>query len=165
MRQCPEGTIVLATAACEKQRCPDGVIIDAGQQCVTPVTEAAVAPPKVCPGGETVAATATCQTKKCPDGTVVGIDQQCPTCWSCKFFPLTEDTAPYWGAVAALVALIGGGGMAAAKAYNRWRIGRTAQLLHVSSSLDPAIEKFRSSGLKLDGPSIRLRAYLDPGEI
>jgi hypothetical protein len=77
---------------------------------------------------------------------------------------LTKESLPYWGALAAIVALVAGGGAAATKTYHSRLVARTARLLAVSSSLDPSEGKFQSSGLTIDGPSIRLRAYLDGGE-
>jgi hypothetical protein len=152
---CPDNSVILASEVCQSRKCPDGRVIPAGQQCARPEREPTIAPPPQA-------------TKKCPGGEVIAVDQQCPTCLSCRFFPLTGDTAPYWAALATLVAIMGGGSAAAAKGYRQYQrarlVAKTAELLSISSSLDPSEGEFQSSGLTVDGPSVRLRAYLNPGE-
>jgi len=77
------------------------------------------------------------------------------------------ETAPNWAAVVVLVALLGGA-VPAAKWYKKILherlIAKTAKLLSLHSDLDPTEGTYLSNGLKVDGPSIRLRAYFDPEE-
>jgi hypothetical protein len=97
---------------------------------------------------------------------------------------MSGKTFPNWVALAALVALLGS--VLAVKWLKRWLedyrqaklaaeqaklaaeqatvTADTAKLLSLNSELDPSEEAFLSNGLKIEEPSIRIRAYLDLGE-
>ena len=158
------------TDACTTKACPDGTIVQLDQACPTPSAGDAaevVAPQpatQLCPGGKRILQTQTCQTKECDNGNIVNVAEACPTtgCISCKFFPLTTDSAPYWGALLAFVAVVAGGGAGAKKLYRSRLIKRTRGLLAVSGSLEAALGAVNERELEPDGPSIGLHAYLGP---
>jgi hypothetical protein len=177
---CGNGVVVNEGQKCpDRTICPGGETVVAPQQCPTNTPTAIV-----CPSGETVYAPQVCRTKLCPGGVIVHVEQQCPAtkpcpngtvvlagqqcqqpaCWTCKFYPMTSDSIPYWAALVAAIAMITGAAVGGTKLYRSRLIKRTQKLLAVNGSLDTSQSKASDDELALDGPPIRLRGYLGPEE-
>jgi hypothetical protein len=97
---------------------------------------------------------------ECADGSTVPTGQECPrtTTGLAYWLDLAE---PFWLPLVAIVLIVAG---VAATVYRARLIARTASLLGLSSSLDPAVGKFNASEMAFDGPAVGLRARLDMGE-
>jgi len=106
--------------------------------------------------------------KVCPDKTVVLASQQCPSkqppSWISKFFPMTSDTLPNWGALFAVIAVLVGAGTAFVRYRHAQLVEQTRSLLAMKGSMDTPLMAAADDELEFDGPPIRLRGYLGPEE-
>jgi len=77
---------------------------------------------------------------------------------------MTSQTLPYWAALTALIAALGGGAVAGARIHHARLVEKTKSLLALSGKVDTAHMGVSEHELEPNGPPIRLRAYFPPEE-
>ena len=77
---------------------------------------------------------------------------------------MTSQTLPYWAALIALIAAIGGGAVVGARIHHARLVEKTKSLLAVNGSIDTLHTSLSDHELEPDGPAIGLRAYFGAQE-